>query len=281
MSFDFDRATAVQLIKGDPKTDKEFHFTAVISSEYLIGGAPNGGYITAHCVSAIQQVVSHPHLIVLNIYFLNRCVAEESVQIIVTKIRETKRQTAVQAVIIQDGSERVRVSGIFSEYGQGPNSVRRTFPGSSFDDCKRFRSLSDLRIYHTLNVNMEPGCERPFTEKNTTFNRGLVAGYFSFPDGRKPDSKALVLFADSCFPSLYSMQEIKVRVSTWVPTLSMTIQLFAHPAPGPVYSWNTCREVVGGFANIEGELWDSEKRLVGVVHQTAMVSTMSIFTNKL
>jgi len=285
MSSFLGRETSIHLTKGDPTTDNVIYFTADnISPHFCVGGAPNGGYMMVIAYSAMAQSVPDlPFPIVFNTLFLNRCYIGEPADVIVTKLRKTKRQSFLQCVISQRGEVRLHVSGVFGLSGEGPTSVRRRFPGSPIERCVPFINRNPLLpIFNLMDMIVEPGVERSVVPSinKPPYDKGITAGYTTLKDKRDPDFKSLVFFSDCYFPALFCMPELNVHPGTWIPTISLTVQILAPPASGPIYCWNQCTEVINGFANISGEMWDSQKTLVGVMRQTAMVSKMTFQTNK-
>jgi hypothetical protein len=57
----------------------------------------------------------------------------------------------------------------------------------------------------------------------------------------------------------------------WVPTLELTVQVRAHPAPGPLQVRLCSRHLSAGVLEEDGEYWDSAGRLVAISRQTAKV----------
>ena len=94
-----------------------------------------------------------------------------------------------------------------------------------------------------------------------------VRGYIRFADGREPDVWSLPFFVDASAPSIFEVLEQR----SWVPTIELTVHVRAVPAPGWLRLIMRSRFIQDGFFEEEGELWDSQDRLVAVSRQLAMV----------
>lgn len=78
--------------------------------------------------------------------------------------------------------------------------------------------------------------------------------------------------------------ELKVQVTAaytvfglqkWVPTVELTVQVRAHPAPGPLQARFYSRHLTRGVIEEDGEFWDSAGKLVCISRQTAELRVAS------
>jgi hypothetical protein len=105
-----------------------------------------------------------------------------------------------------------------------------------------------------------------FTERTTT-GTGRLTGWTRHTDGSDPDALSLLMFADAFPPPVFTVYGPR----HWVPTLELTVQVRARPAPGPLQVQLASRHMTRGVIEEDGELWDSDGRLVAISRQTARV----------
>jgi hypothetical protein len=72
--------------------------------------------------------------------------------------------------------------------------------------------------------------------------------------------------SDAFPPTMLGYQNV-----TWIPTIELTVHVRARPAPGWVLGVFRTRLLVDGVLEEDGELWDSEGRLVALSRQLALV----------
>ena len=73
------------------------------------------------------------------------------------------------------------------------------------------------------------------------------------------------MFADSFPPPIFTVY----GPVGWVPTVELTVQVRAHPAPGPLQVRLATRHMSSGVVEADGEYWDSNGQLVAISRQTA------------
>lgn len=81
------------------------------------------------------------------------------------------------------------------------------------------------------------------------------------------DTTGLLVAVDA-FPPTIFFAGLPVA---WVPTLELTAHIRARPAPGWLRGAFSTRFVTGGFLEEDGEVWDSEGRLVAQSRQLALL----------
>jgi hypothetical protein len=94
--------------------------------------------------------------------------------------------------------------------------------------------------------------------------RGVIAAWFRFKDGREPDPISLLTVVDLLPPVTFDL-----GTPGWAPTLELTANVRAIPAPGWLRLQHATRNVAGGMFEEDCEVWDSAGRLVAQSRQLA------------
>jgi acyl-CoA thioesterase len=97
--------------------------------------------------------------------------------------------------------------------------------------------------------------------------RAEIGGWVRLADQRPNDTHMLPLIADALPPAVFD-----VAPSGWVPTLELTVQVRARPAPGWLGCWFRTRFLVDGYLEEDGEVWDESGRLVALSRQLARLN---------
>lgn len=242
-------------------------FRGEITSRWNIGPTPNGGYVLAFGLGALQRVTPFADPIVATGYFVRPTVPGPAVvQTEIVKVG--KRFATAEARILQEGTERTR---ILATMGALPDEDEVThlaieapvLPPRS--ECLRERPAGAYpEIGNRFDVAMDPA--------TVAFMRGapsghaLLQGYMRFVDGGIPDLRALTLLADAFPPPVFN-----VVMPGWVPTLELTVQMRARPRDEWVIGRFTTRSVVNGLLEEDGELWSTDGRLLALSRQTAIL----------
>jgi len=171
---------------------------------------------------------------------------------------------------VQDVRPVVKAVGLFGDLDatSGPQhdvTERPELP--PFDQCRtREQPMGSSGLFNRLNMRLHPD--------DTAFSRGEVPGharargYFAFADGRPIDTLSLLLCADAFPPVMFNLLGMK----GWVPTLEMTVQVRAIPAPGPISAEFHSTVVQGGMWEETGTMWDSTGRCVAMSRQLALLA---------
>lgn len=254
MPSDFDRDTAVTRVSDG-------HYRADISDRWNIQSVPNGGYVMAVAARALRDHLPHPDPFTITGHFF-KPVLPGPVEIAVATLKTGKTLSYAEARLSQDGDERLRITAAFGDLaarsglehcGEPPVAV------PPIEDC--VPAKIPLRFFQSVNAAFSPD--------TADWLRGEyaedceLAGWTRFADGREPDALSLVLFADGFPPPVFR----RTGPVAWVPTVELTVQVRNHPAPGPLRCRFRTRHVTGGFADEDGEIWDSQGRLVALSRQ--------------
>lgn len=254
MNTEFDQDTAVQ-------ANGPGHYTADISANWNIMTTPNGGYLMSVATRALSEHLTHSDPFSVTGHFL-KPVKPGPVSIEVETLKTGRAISFGQARVLQDNEERLRVTGAFGVLSQrqGLNHGTRKCPDiPPFEACERGKIPLEFFRHVKTAFTPESGAWMHGTYDDTC----EITGWTSFIDGREADALSLILFADGFPPPVFR----KVGPAGWVPTLEMTVQVRAHPVPGPLRCRFSTRAITEGYAEEDGEIWDAEGNLVAICRQ--------------
>ena len=287
---EFDADTAVALITsgadgadgatitGGPTSPDGARFRAQLTPRWNIGDKPNGGYVLAVIVRAVQQALgtatggAHPDPLTVTGHYL-RPSQPGPAEIRVDIARVGRQLATASATFTQGGRERVRALATFGDLGamaarNAPEDVTLTPPDlPPVDQCHGRPPTGDpdLPALHQRLVNRLHPDTGWLTGQPS--GRAEVRGWLDFIDGRPPDVLSLPLFADAMPPAVFEV----VDEPGWVPTVELTVHVRGRPAPGLLRTRFRTRNLRHGLLEEDGEIWDSEGRLVAQSRQLGML----------
>lgn len=94
----------------------------------------------------------------------------------------------------------------------------------------------------------------------------LLRGWFRLRDGEVNDTISLLAAVDS-FPPTIVNADVPLA---WTPMLELTAHIRRRPEPGWLACAFSSRFVVGGYLEVDGEVWDGTGRLVAQSRQLAL-----------
>jgi acyl-CoA thioesterase len=260
---ELDRSTRL-VSTGDLTFDTE------VSDAWGISGIPNGGYLLALGATALGQVLSHPDPLTVTAHFA-RPSRPGPGQIVCEVIKAGRTQSMGVARLLQDGKERFRVTGTFTDLSalRGPSNEApgKPPPIPPIERCQAAVAAPPGSTFgDRVELRFVPG-----TTHFATGERGdmVLGGWIRLADGREPDPLSLLLLADAWPPP--ALNGVDERV--WVPTLELTVHVRRRPSPGWVRAWFRTRYLIDGTLEEDGELWDARGNLVALSRQMARVST--------
>lgn len=267
-TYRFDTDAAVH-----PIADVSGHYSADLTDAWHIGDKPNGGYLLAIAARALGAAAAatgaaHPHPITVTAHYL-RPGSVGPARIETEHVRTGRTLTTMTGRFTQQGTERLRLLAAFGDLDKatGPSALLGAPPELPPPDECIIRPVGDgpiLGIMQSLEIRLNPDIGWIRGEPSGS---GETTGWLRFVDGRDPDVWALPLFADAFPPSIFELR----AGQSWVPTLELTVHVRAVPAPGWIRGRFGTRFLTNGFFEEDGELWDSEGRLVAISRQHAMV----------
>ncbi len=244
-------------------------FDAEVSSEWTIGGKPNGGYLLSLLGRAAVAVGHHEHVMAASAHFL-RPPDPGPVKIEAEVLRAGRSASQLSAGLRQDGTR--CVEAVITTTTIDATSVPywdRGIPPPGMvplEDCPRLspRVPGGLRvaIMEHVEVRLEPESAGFATGRPT--GRGELRGWLSLPEGEPFDPAALLFAVDGFPPATFD-----VAFAGWVPTFELTVYVRALPAPGPVRILQQARLIEGQKLDEACFVWDVRGRLVAQGTQLA------------
>ena len=245
-------------------------FTGQVHPAWNIGANPNGGYLLALAVAALQQAhPAQPDPLSVTVHYLRPGLAGQPCQIDVQGLRSGRALSTARATLVQDGSARLEVLAAMGDLAAAattPPLLALPMPDiPPPEDCPSRSADAQgvaLPILGRLDIRLHPQQALPGAAGQAT-----VSGWIRFHDGRPPDGLACLLFADAFPPAVFGL----LGMVGWVPTVELTVHLRARPAPGWMLGQFWSHDLADGRVIEDGALWDSSGRLVLQSRQLALV----------
>lgn len=255
---EFYRDTSVERVQDDLWRGELVH-------GWRIGAVPNGGYVLAVAGRVLSEALPHRDPLSVSAFYIAPT-ALGPVDCRVEVLRLGKGTSHGQVKMYQDGELKVLVTAAYTDLDrlQGGNWQAESRPECpSWDDCQQsgqkveFRDKVDLQLVSGREV---------FTRREPN-GSGEFSGWMRLKDGSDPDAISLLMFADAFPPPVLSLYGPVM----WVPTVELSVQVHAHPCPGPLQTRFRTRYVTNGVLDEDGEIWDSSGKLVAISRQCAKV----------
>ena len=265
MTCGFDKDTRVSRVsraQGDL-------FEGRVDAGWNIGDIPNGGYLQSLVSAAIAECVEHPDPLSFTTHFLRPGVADAACEIRIDVLRTGRTLSTIRATLIQEGKERLEVMAAYGDLSVPAGvSADLTLTAPEIpppDQCiPRTEKLQeiDIAMLDKLDIMLHPELSRPGQSESPE-----LGGWIRFPDGREPDTRALLLFCDTFPPSPFGV----LGVVGWVPTIELTVHVRRRPAPGWVQVHLVTDDLADGRMIETGALWDATGQLVAQSRQIGLV----------
>jgi acyl-CoA thioesterase len=241
-------------------------FRGELREGWRIGAVPNGGYVLAVAGRALRAALPHKDPLTVSAYYLAPTVLGP-IDCQVELLGGGRSTSFAEVRMVQQGELKVKVMAAYTDLdklgGESWSAAERPqYP--TWEQCEpppdkgiEFRRLVEMRLVTGVEL---------FHERKTN-GSGEFCGWVCHGDGGDPDVISLLMFADSFPPPIFTV----FGPVGWVPTLELTVQIRAHPAPGPLQVRLNTRHLSRGVLEEDGEYWDSAGQLVAISRQTAKV----------
>jgi len=230
-------------------------------------GAPNGGYVLAVAGRVLSEALDHPDPLSVNAFYLAPTVLGP-IDCQLETLRVGRNTTHASVRMFQQGELKVLVTAAYTDLSSLAGETwsakpRPQYPAwaectpSGQDKIEFFRERVEIRLVSGVEV---------FSRREPN-GSGEFRGWIRHRDGAAPDSISLLMFADAFAPPVFTI----FGPLHWVPTIELTVQVRARPAPGPLQARFYSRHLTRGVIEEDGEFWDSAGELVALSRQTAKV----------
>ncbi|MEP1473151.1 MAG: thioesterase family protein [Halieaceae bacterium] len=254
--FEFD--TAVNLVE-------EGVWLGEVRQGWRIGEAANGGYVLAIGGRALREALPHRDPLGITAIYLAPITAGP-IECRVEVLRSSRKNTHATVKMSQQGELKVQATGIYTDMDglQGEDWIVEPRPiFAPVDECENAANHK-LEYRQKVDVWLDSASN---SYPSAPDGSGELRGWIAHGDGAAPDLISLLMFADGFPPPVFALK----GPVAWVPTLELSVQIRARPAPGPVQSRLRSRYLTRGLVEADAEFWDSEGVLVAISRQLMKV----------
>ena len=258
----FAQATAVAA-QGDGR------WTAEASADWFATRGPNGGYLAAIVLRAMQAEVGDAarHARSLTLHYTRPPVAGP-IGIAVTVERAGRRLSTVSARVEQEGRLCVLALGAFSEAFESVAEYADRAPDVPAPDAVEALPAERALVPIAQRFVVRPALGGvPFSAGD----EALTGGWIAFRDGEPPlDAPALAMLSDAWIPSPF----VRTAAPFAAPTVDLTIHFRApaEDAAWPALVAFRSRFAHGGFFEEDGEMWSADGRLLAQSRQLGLMT---------
>jgi len=261
----FDRHTRVT-------PDGPGRFLVEIDPSWWIVRGPNGGYIAALLVRALEAAVADParQLRSLTVHFL-RPPREGPASIEVSVDRQGRTLTNLRATLHQDGRPQATALAAFAAARETPSLHHAVMPEVPPPEAISPREAAAIPIHQHYELRFALG---PTSPEEPRTREAVSGGWIRLREGRALDAALLAAYADGWPPAVFATGELPPSIGG-VPTIDLTVHVRATLPAGvgptdPVLAVFRTRELEDGYLEEDGELWSPDGQLLAQVRQLAV-----------
>lgn len=232
---------------------------------WRIGTVPNGGYVLAVAGRVLSETLLHRDPLAVNAFFLAPA-ALGAIDCQFELLRSGGNTTHAQVRMYQGGELKVLVTAACADLDRLAGESWSAEPRPHFPSWEECTPSGQERVEFNrerVDIRLVSGVE-VFSERQPN-GTGEFCGWIRHRDGADPDALSMLMFADAFAPPSFTI----FGPLHWVPTVELTVQVRARPAPGPLQARVRSRHLTRGVIEEDGEFWDSSGQLVAISRQTA------------
>lgn len=252
----FDRDTG--LVKETPTL-----FRATITPNWSINGVPNGGYLMALIANSMMQLSSKTGTHIITANFISRSEAGDA-ELHVERIARSKQFERYQTVLIQNGKERIRAFGTFSNSNEN-NSEKRYEKGQpQFAELEQSVAIPPMPRYSLFNhidIRLDPATAGWLSHRLA--NRSEMKGWIRFREERLVDTLAVFVMADAFPPAVIASH----GPIAWVPTIELSLCVRSLPKTKWLKCTFSTNFIQNNILEEDGEIWDDAGGLIAISRQ--------------
>ena len=242
-----------------------------VDSSWWVVNGPNGGYIAALLLRAMQETVGDDARIPrsLTVHYTSPPV-EGPAEIETEVLRSGRSLSSVTSRLVQEGKLRAFAVAAISRTRAGADFVDLRMPEAPpAADLEPFEGL--LPIHDRYEIRFLPGAGR-----DAGSDHAQTAGWIRLAaPGRPLDAQLLAAYADALPPAVFSLAGGIDRFGP-VPTVDLTVHFRNPEAWAAIGSDEHCLAVFrtrlkdGAFLEEDGEIWSPDGRLLALSRQLAI-----------
>jgi acyl-CoA thioesterase len=252
----FDQATAVRRID-------EGRYSAVLDADYGFEHALNGGYLMAVLTRAALEAADRPHPISTSTNFL-RVARPGPAEVHVESRKSGRTADVARVTLVQEDLPIVEalITGGTLDGGAEPLYSAAVDGLPPLDECVTYSHDQMSGFAAQVDLRYD-GATMGWLDGQPS-GRPEMRSYFRLRQPYEPDGMLLALAVDALPPVV-----LNLGPSGWSPTVELTWQMRAVPAPGWLALHASGRLVSDGWFDEEVEVWDSAGKLVAQSRQIA------------
>jgi acyl-CoA thioesterase len=243
-----------------------------VTGNWGINGIPNGGYLMALLAHAMMLQSEKKLPLIVTVTYYHRCRTGEA-RITAENIACSRRFDRWHATLSQEGRERIRAMGTFTEEGSGKAHQHYEKPEpdvAALEECVELPSLHNFPLMDRVDIRLDPSCAGWLS--GGVSERSEMKGWVKFQEDRAFDALAVLLMADCFPPPIFTTH----GPLAWVPTIEFTVNIRNIPST----PWLKCAFrtsfVNGDILEADGEVWDGKGELIAISRQIAQLRMGSV-----
>ena len=249
-------------------------FTAQMDPGWWIVRGPNGGYIGAILVRALEATLGEParQLRSITIHYL-RPPAVGPVEIETCVERSGRSMSTLTARMSQGGKLQALAIAAFSTRREAAELHHAVMPEVAPPEKLLPRPDALIPIHEQFEHRVGIG---PRFELGERGREAITGGWMRLSEPRTLDAAQVVAYSDAWPPAVFSTDDLE-RPTGGVPTVDLTVHLRAElseleiAADEPVLVLFRTREVTAGFLEEDGELWSRSGVLLAQCRQLGVL----------